>query len=75
LPAADVEPTLTQIQAPETSSSDGKRDPQLSRRYVVPFVLACVVLACTQATGITSVLDYAGTVLNPAGRSGSVANG
>lgn len=26
LPAADVEPTLAQIQAPESSSSDGKRD-------------------------------------------------
>ena len=38
LPAADVEPTLAQIQAPESSSSDGKRDPLLSRRYVVPFV-------------------------------------
>ncbi len=75
LPSADVEPTLAQIQAPESSSSDGRRDPLLSRRYVVPFLLACVVLACTQATGINSVLAYAVNILNQAGLSGSVANG
>ncbi|RRU75304.1 MFS transporter [Stenotrophomonas maltophilia] len=75
LPAAEVEPTLAQIQAPESSSSSGKRDPLLSRRYVVPFLLACVVLACTQATGINSVLAYAVNILNQAGLSGSVANG
>ena len=75
LPAADVEPTLAQIQAPESSSNHSKRDPLLSRRYVVPFLLACVVLACTQATGINSVLAYAVNILNQAGLSGSVANG
>lgn len=42
---------------------------------MVPFLLACVVLACTQATGINSVLAYAVNILNQAGLSGSVANG
>ena len=70
-----VEATLAQIQAPDADSADGKREPLLSRRYVKPFLLACVVLACTQATGINSVLAYAVNILNQAGLSGSVANG
>ena len=67
--ASDVEPTLQRMQAPEELQigRNGKRDPLLSRRYVVPFLLACVVLACTQATGINSVLAYAVNILNQAG--------
>ena len=37
------------------------------RKYVVPFVIACVVLACTQATGINSILSYAAKILQGAG--------
>ena len=39
----------------------------LQRKYVVPFVLACIVLACTQATGINSILSYAAKILQGAG--------
>jgi MFS family permease len=49
-------------------------DPLLSRRYVVPFLLACLVLACTQATGINSVLAYVVNILNQAGLPGATAN-
>ena len=35
-----------------------KGDSLLQRKYVIPFVLAVIVLACTQATGINSVLNY-----------------
>ncbi|MCX6892666.1 MAG: MFS transporter, partial [Verrucomicrobia bacterium] len=41
----------------------------LRRKYVVPFVLACVVLACNQATGIGSILAYAARILQGAGLS------
>jgi hypothetical protein len=73
----DVEPTLQRIQAPDAvqTGATGTRDPLLSRRYVWPFVLACLVLAFTQATGINSVLAYAVNILNQAGLPGSVANG
>jgi len=37
------------------------------RRYVLPFVLACVILGCTQATGINSVLQFMSTILQHAG--------
>ncbi len=49
---------------------DGKRaaaDSLFQRKYIVPFVLACIVLACTQATGIGSILSYAGKILQGAG--------
>lgn len=75
--AAEVEPTLRRMQAPDDVPAGGasKRDPLLSRRYVWPFVLACLVLAFTQATGINSVLAYAVNILNQAGLPGAVANG
>lgn len=37
------------------------------RRYVVPFVLACVILGCNQATGINSLLQFMSTILQHAG--------
>lgn len=37
------------------------------RRYVIPFVLACLVLALTQATGINSILSYLVVILQQAG--------
>jgi MFS transporter, SP family, solute carrier family 2 (myo-inositol transporter), member 13 len=42
-------------------------DSLLQRKYVVPFVLACIVLAFTQATGINSILSYAARILQGAG--------
>jgi MFS family permease len=45
-----------------------------NRRYVMPFLLACLVLACTQATGINSVLAYVVNILNQAGLDGALAN-
>ena len=39
----------------------------LHRKYVIPFVLACVILACNQATGINSVIGYNTTIYIQAG--------
>jgi MFS family permease len=39
----------------------------LLRRYVIPFVLACIILACNQATGINSILGYLAIILKQAG--------
>ena len=49
-------------------------DPLLSRRYLLPFLLACLVLALTQATGINSILAYVVNILNQAGLPGATAN-
>src|SRR5450631_2705466 len=37
------------------------------RKYVIPFVLACIILACNQATGINSIIGYSTTILIQAG--------
>ena len=37
------------------------------RRYVLPFILACVILGCNQATGINSLLQFMSTILQKAG--------
>ncbi len=39
------------------------------KKYVIPFVLACIILACNQATGVNSILAYTPTVLLQAGLS------
>jgi MFS transporter, SP family, solute carrier family 2 (myo-inositol transporter), member 13 len=45
------------------------RESLLSRKYVVPFVLACVILACNQATGVNSIIGYNTNILLQAGLS------
>ncbi|HEY5382757.1 MAG TPA: MFS transporter [Acidobacteriaceae bacterium] len=42
-------------------------DSLLRRKYVIPFLLACIILACTQATGINSILSYLVVILLQAG--------
>ncbi|GLH74721.1 hypothetical protein GETHLI_32230 [Geothrix limicola] len=53
-----------------TDSQAGKgsaKDSLFQRKYVIPFLLACVVLAATQATGINSIIAYAVIILRGAG--------
>ncbi len=54
-----------------TVSATGKQvqESLLRRKYVVPFVLACLVLFCTQTTGINSIIAYNGTILLQSGLS------
>jgi len=51
------------------AGNDGitRRESLLQRRYVLPFLLACVILACNQATGINSIIGYNATILIQAG--------
>jgi MFS family permease len=54
-----------------TISATGKiiQDSLLRRKYVVPFILACLVLFCTQTTGINSIIAYNGPILLQSGLS------
>lgn len=45
----------------------------IQRKYVIPFVLACIVLACNQTTGINSILSFLVIILKQAGMSSSHA--
>jgi MFS family permease len=47
----------------------------LQRKYVIPFVMACVILACNQATGINSIIAYNPTILLQGGLSDVWAHG
>lgn len=46
----------------------------LKRKYVIPFILACIVLACTQATGVNSIIQYSATIYIQAGLSDVAAH-
>jgi SP family myo-inositol transporter-like MFS transporter 13 len=45
----------------------------LRRKYIVPFVLACVIMVCNQTTGINSILSFLVVILKRAGLSASRA--
>jgi MFS family permease len=58
-----------------SGSGGGKGgDSLLQRKYVLPFVLACVILACNQATGVNSIIGYNATILIQAGLSDASAH-
>ena len=57
----------------EQSKEQGMTGSLLQRKYVIPFVLACIVLACNQSTGINSVLGFLVIILKQAGMSASHA--
>jgi MFS transporter, SP family, solute carrier family 2 (myo-inositol transporter), member 13 len=43
------------------------------RKYIFPFVLACVILSCNQATGINSILSFLVVILRQAGMTARLA--
>lgn len=55
--------------AAERTKSAGARvkESLLRRKYVIPFLLACVILACNQLTGVNSIIGYNATILIQAG--------
>jgi MFS family permease len=73
LDAREATRELDEIVRPQAQAARSA-EPLLSRRYVLPFLLACLILACNQATGINSVLAYVVNILNRAGLSGASAN-
>ena len=54
----------------EKSSAGGSaKESLLRRKYVIPFVLACVILACNQATGINSIIGFNANIFIQSGLS------
>ncbi len=61
---------MEDIAAREKSrSADGitKKDSLFQRKYIFPFVLTCIILACNQATGVNSIIGYNTAILIQAG--------
>ncbi|HEX6505535.1 MAG TPA: MFS transporter [Terriglobales bacterium] len=53
----------------KTSTGTKVKESLLRRKYVIPFLLACVILACNQATGINSIIGYNTNILLQSGLS------
>ena len=60
--------------AAEKARNAAATDSLLQKKYVVPFILAVVILACNQTTGINSVLNYTVTIFQKTGMQGAFAN-
>ena len=58
----------------DKADANTPKDSLFQKKYIVPFVLAVVILACNQATGVNSVLAYIVDVLKQAGLDGALAN-
>jgi predicted MFS family arabinose efflux permease len=63
-------------QAAEQVKAAGRQvaESLLKRRYVFPFLLACAILACNQATGIASTIGYNTSILIQSGLSDVAAH-
>ena len=53
----------------KTSTGEKVKESLLRRKYVIPFILACVILACNQTTGINSIIGYNTNILLQSGLS------
>lgn len=69
----ELEEMAVVLDAPQTAKAGGGRESLLQRKYVIPFVLACIVLAANQTTGINSVLQFLVVILKQAGLSATHA--
>ncbi len=68
---AEVELQEMEVSAPAVKRLSGERlhDSLLSRKYVIPFLLACAILFCNTATGINSIIGYNTGILLQSGLS------
>ena len=52
-----------------TTAADGSEKSLLRRQYVIPFLLACIILFCSTATGVNSIIGYNTDILLQSGLS------
>ncbi len=71
---AELETSLAQEHAkPKVTFLESMAEIFTQRKYITPFVIACVILGCTQATGINSILGFMTTILQQAGMAAGPA--
>jgi MFS family permease len=72
---AELETALAHEHAkPKTSLIESFGEIFTQRKYIVPFLIACVILGCNQATGINSILGFMTTILQQAGLAAEAAS-
>src|SRR6201984_2790582 len=60
----------TSLSSQRASTARGAvKDALLQRKYVLPFILACVILFCNTATGVNSIIGYNTSILLQSGLS------
>ncbi len=60
--------------AAQNASGARIRESLLKRKYVIPFLLACAILACNTATGVNSIIGYNVGILLQSGLSDLAAH-
>jgi MFS transporter, SP family, solute carrier family 2 (myo-inositol transporter), member 13 len=60
--------------AENKSTASRVKESLLRRKYVIPFILACIILAFNQATGINSIIAYNTNILLQSGLSDVAAH-
>lgn len=75
VPAEQAERVLEEMQAlaAEGEAKASGAGSLLQRKYILPFVLACIVLVCNQTTGINSILQFLVVILRQAGMTARLA--
>jgi sugar porter (SP) family MFS transporter len=63
----EMEQIIAEEKNKASTTGEKTRESFLHRKYVIPFILACIILSCNQATGINSVIGYNTTILIQAG--------
>ncbi len=61
-------------QTAATEAGQPRRDSLLRRKYAIPFLLACIILACNTATGVNSIIGYNTGILLQSGLSDLLAH-
>lgn len=57
-----------------SAAGNKAKESLLRRKYVIPFILACIILAFNQATGINSIIGYNANILLQSGLSDFAAH-
>jgi len=60
---------MEQISVSQSKPGSTHGESLLRRKYLIPFFLACVILACNQATGVNSILGYCVQIMLQGGLS------
>ena len=66
---AEIEFAEMKAISEQRETKDKSGDSLLRRKYVIPFLLACVILFCNTATGVNSIIGYNTSILLQSGLS------
>jgi MFS transporter, SP family, solute carrier family 2 (myo-inositol transporter), member 13 len=72
--ALEIEEMEATARSAAAATGAQAREPLLQRKYVIPFLLACTILACNTATGVNSVIGYNTGILMQSGLSDLAAH-